>query len=518
MASVEIVDRVADALETDSDAFQQRVEEERKLIIEELQDGTFDNPQANIGLEYEFYAVTVSDSNNQRNPASEEGRLRRVPRRILRMIGMEKELGLHNAEMCTSPQPFNQYGLQAQQSEVQARLEAALAFTRPEGIRLISDGMWTIPPDGESAEEYLTSKIGVNGIKVASNMSDAARYHAMANTERDRVGLQLNAPHVSLSSETVMPESLITSIQPHYQVPQADDLPTYLRYALRIAGPLLALGANTPFFPPDLYDNGTTIDDVLQDGWDEHRIAVFETVLNAPTSPLGKVRFPKDYESTAEAVNRIASDPALVPMPPTEKGRFDDKFAHFRHKHGTYWRWIRPVFDGPSQSGANARIEFRPLSGQPTVTDTIAFQAAFAGLMQALPKVEHPVHDLDWRHAYDNFYAAMRDGMDANLMWITNDGLETRNHEAIYSDLLAHAADGLRSAGVPAQTVEEYLRPLRYRVYHEQNPAEWKRQRAREAADNGADLTEAIYQAQRKYMHRQAETLLDGSFAEWLAE
>lgn len=515
MGSVEIADRVREALDTDPEEFQRRVEEERQLIKSELAEGTFDNPQANIGLEYEFYAVTVPDSSNGREAAGEAGRLRRVPRRMLLMIGFEKELGLHNAEMITSPQPFNRYGLKAQRAEIEARLSAALKCTRSEGMRLVSDGMWTIPPEGETAREYLTASISTDDITIATNMSNSARYQAMANSTDYPVGLDLDAPHVSLPADTVMPESLITSIQPHYQVPQAVDLPEYFAYALRIAGPLVALGGNSPFFPPDLYDSGTTTEDVLTDGWDEHRISVFETVLNAQNKPAGKVRFPQDLDSVEDAVDRIAEDDPLVPIPSESGDRFDDKFAHFRHKHGTYWRWIRPVFDGPSRSAANARIEFRPISGQPTVIDTLAFQAVFAGLMQALTQVEHPVRELDWHTARDNFYAAMRHGFDANLRWITNDGVETTDYERIYSDLFAYAADGLRSAGVPAETVEEYLRPLRYRVHHHTNPAEWKRNRLREAVADGADLTEGIYTAQRAYLRQQADTLIGGSFADW---
>ncbi len=515
MADVEIVDRVQEALKTDRQQFQQRVAEERALIKSELADGTFDNPQANIGLEYEFYAVTESDADGGRTPAGQAGQLARVPRRLLSMIGMEKELGLHNAEMCTSPQPFNEYGLTAQQAEVRSRLAAALDCTRPHGMRLISDGLWTIPPEGETAHDYLTATATVDGTIIARNMSDASRYHAMANADTT-VGLDLHAPHVSLEATTVMPESLITSIQPHYQIPQAEDLPTYFGYALRIAGPLLAIGVNSPFFPPSLYDDGTTIEDALTDGWDEHRIAVFETVLNDPARPAGKVRFPNDIETVEQAVDRIATDPPLVPVVSDETGRFDDQFAHFRHKHGTYWRWIRPVFDGPSRSAANTRIEFRPLPGQPTVQDTIAIQAVFAGLMEALPRVEHPIADLDWRTARENFYKAMHDGLDATLTWVTNDGIETYDNDRLYNDLFAHARDGLRSAGVSEGRVQQYLRPLRQRVDQNVSPADWKRARAREAAADGAGLAEAIHTAQRQYFDRQRETLLNGSFTSWL--
>src|SRR5699024_7007332 len=235
----------------------------------ELDAGTFDNPQAIVGLEYEFYGVNRGTNG-----------LARVPRRLLEYIGFEKELGLHNAEMTTSPQPLNPYGLRAQEAEVDARLRTALDCVASADLRLVSDGMWTIPPEGEPASEYLTGDVVDSDVRIASNMSDSVRYHAMAHTAgADAPGMNIDAPPGSLAAETVMPESLITSIQPHYQVAHAADLPDYFTYALRIAGPLLALGVNSPFFPPDLYDDAPA-EEILDDGWMSNRIHVFEAILN----------------------------------------------------------------------------------------------------------------------------------------------------------------------------------------------------------------------------------------------
>ncbi|WP_247728580.1 hypothetical protein [Halovivax limisalsi] len=514
MDESDLVSRTADVLAVDPDAYQARVDEEAEALKADLSEGVFDNPQAIVGLEYEFYAVNADDAS-----------LVRVPRRLLELIGFEKELGLHNAEMTTSPQPLSGHGLQAQASEVRARLETAQTVTNAEGMRLVSDSMWTIPPEGERARDYLTQSVArtveVDGeertLRIAANMSDAARYHAMANTERaSAAGMRIEAPHVTIEADTVMPESLITSIQPHYQVPHAPDLPAYFNYALRIAGPLLALGANSPFFPPDSYDAGTTVEDVLADGWMEHRISVFETVLNADTEGPGKVRFPRDLTGTGEAVDRIAADDAVVPTPVEKLGRYDDRFAHLRRTHGTYWRWVRPVFDGASRSAANARIEFRPIPAQPTVADSIAFQAVFAGLMESLTRLEHPVADLDWELARENFYDAMRNGLDADLFWITNDGQETTDRERLYEDLLAHAMDGLTGRGLSGATASAYVDPLRKRVERGVTPAAWKRDRVRERQAAGDPLQDAITAMQRAYVDRQTETLLEGTFVDWL--
>jgi hypothetical protein len=380
-------------------------------------------------------------------------------------------------------------------------------------MRLVSDGIWTIPPSGETARDYLTNSVEDEGVRIATNMTDAVRYHAMANGPNAPTPFTVDAPHVTLEADTVLPESLITSIQPHYQVSHASDLPTYHNYALRVAGPLLALAVNSPFFPPDLYDEGVDPGRVVADARAENRIHVFESVLNSENAR--KVRFPEDLESIEAAVDRVANDPTVVPMPVERGDRFDDRFATLRRKHSTFWRWVRPVFDGVDRSSANARIEFRPIAAQPTVRDSVAFMATFAGLMESLPRHEHPVIGQDWEVARENFYAAAREGLASGQRWITNGGEETTDPAVLYDDLFSYAVDGLQSAGCTDDDAASYVAPLRARVESGITPAGWKRERVRGRIERGESLASAIPAVQREYVRRQTETLLDGSFTEW---
>jgi hypothetical protein len=512
MADSDLAAQVNDVLAVDPSTFQQQVRADADTIVEDIEDGVFDNPQAIIGLEYEFYVVSRADGTSVTDHAEYEGALQRVPRRLLSFIRFEKELGLHNAELSTSPLPLNPDGLRAQEATVAAQLRTANEYVREEGLALVSDGLWTLPPQGETAREYLTDSVEVDGVNIAANMSDSARYHAMGNAGGEVTpAMELDAPHVTLSSQTVIPESLITSIQPHYQVPEAETLPERFRYALRVAGPLLALGVNSPFFPPDLYDD-VAPEEILADSWMGNRIAVFESVLNPVDGPE-KVRFPRDVGTVEEAIERIVEDEVLVPMPVG-----DGEYDAFQTKHGTYWRWVRPVFGGSSQSRANARIEFRPIAAQPTVRDSIAFQAAFAGLMEGLPQADHPVADLEWSVARENFYTAVEDGIDASLTWITVDGTRTTETSVVFTDLFKFAAEGLRSRGFSEETIGRYLGPLRRRVRHGLTPAGWKHRQVREELENGASFEEAITSMQRRYIRRQSETLLDSDFGAWLED
>jgi hypothetical protein len=505
MSASELAARVREVLDVDAEAFRAAAREEAEELKAEVTAGTFDNSQALIGLELELYAV-----------AEPTDGLRRVPRQLLGLIGFEKELGLHNAEMQTSPEPLTSYGLDAQLKELQAHLAPAIEKTSTEDIRLVADGMWTVPPTGETATEYLTDSVEHDGIRLATNMSDAIRYHAMANTDYPS-RMTIDAPHVSLEAETIFPESLITSIQPHYQVPHAPDIPEYFRYALRVAGPLLALGVNAPFFPPDLYDDAPDAD-IVADAHMEHRIGVFESVLNPPEDADGapKVCFPPDFDSVEAVIDDIFSDALIVPQDVTAADRFDDAFMHLRHKHGSYWRWVRPVFEAPSRSSANARIEFRPLPAQPTLRDSVAFEAVFAGLMESLPRREHPVRQLDWETAEANFYSAARDGLRADLEWITSDGTETTAIDQICAECLEYARDGLELRGLSTEDARRYIRPLRERLDRRTTPARWKHEIVRERVEHNVPLPEAIWGMQAVYIDNQRSSLIEGCFTDWL--
>jgi len=310
-----------------------------------------------------------------------------------------------------------------------------------------------------------------------------------------------------------MPGSLTTSIQPHYQVAYAADLPSYHNYALRIAGPLLALAVNSPFFPPDLYDESVDPETVVDDADAENRIPVFESVANAGSAE--KVRFPRDLQSVEQAVDRIADDPTIIPVPVERGLQFDDQFATFAAKHGSFWRWIRPVFGGDDSVAANVRVEFRPLPAQPTIRDSMAFAAAFAGLMESLPRRAHPVIQQDWAIARRNFYAAVHDGIADHQQWITSDGVTTTDPAVLYDDLLGHAVDGLRSVGCTAREAAAHVAPLRSRFTSGVTPAGWKRTAVRTRLAAGDGLDAAIHAMQRAYISAQAETLVDGSFSDW---
>jgi hypothetical protein len=500
------VDRLKATREIDVSAFQATVREEAAVLAEHVADGTFDNPGVTIGLEHEFYAVDEAT-----------GALRRVPRDLLACLGFERELGLHNAELGTGVLPLNPAGVRAMHREAESKARALQRQAESEGIRLVADGMWTIGPEQNSPEGYLTESTRADGLTLGVNVTNDVRYHGFGGETGRRIRGRIDLPGASLATDCAAAGSLTSSIQPHYQCREAADVPAFHGIALRLAGPLLALAANSPFLPPALYDDPDPSREVLLEaGHAESRVPVYEQMMNPEDAPP-KVRFPADVDTVREFLDRVVEDTVLVPADVDPGHRFDDEFAHFRHKHGSYWRWVRPVFGGASADAANARIEFRPLPAQPTIPDTVAFVAAFAGLMTAVHRDDHPVAGLEWQAARDNFYAAASDGLAADLAWITADGERTRDTQQLYADLFDTAASGLRRHGFDADAVERWLDPLRERVERGHSPAGWKRRHVADSLDDGVEARTAIAAMQRAYIDHQRETMADGSFADWPA-
>ncbi|MFC7322964.1 hypothetical protein ACFQMF_00050 [Halorubrum rutilum] len=499
------VERLKGVADVDVEAFDARVREEADAVRDHVDAGTFDNEQVTTGLEYEFYAVD-----------RETRVLRRIPRSLLSCAGFDRELGLHNAELNSSVHPFTGRGVDAVRAEVVGKVDAFQRRAAGDGIRLVSDGMWAVGPAEQTTEGYLTEATREGGLTLGINVSNGVRYHGFASVGDDRmIGGEIDVPGARIDADSAGPVSLTASIQPHYQPRRAAALPRYHRAAIRLAGPLLALAANSPFLPPALYDDpGPDRDLLVSDGYAEHRIPVYEQMMN-PAGRDRKVKLPRDVDTTGAAVERIASDPVLVPAEIEAAGRFDDEFVHFRHKHGSYWRWVRPVFDGATEERASARIEFRPVPGQPTVPDSTAVLAAFGGAMRGIVERDHPVLDLPWERAEENFYAAARGGLDAEMTWVTADGDETTDPEELYGDLFAAAAVGLEAHGCTADRTAAALAPLRHRVETGRTPAGWKRSAVEVALDEGEAPAEAVRTTQRAYVRLQGRTLYDGSLADW---
>jgi hypothetical protein len=514
----DISDLVTRSLSGDAaEEFLRRVDQQAASLETALAAGDLDNQEFSVGMEMEVYAVDAPQET-----AGDEAafRLADLPKAVFES-GANKELGLHNAEINTDPDAFSPDGLAAQATSIERQFEQARAATREAGRDLVLDAMWTIPP-AEGSYDYLAAVESRDGVTIAQNMRPDPRYVALDNEALQQGGPELTfaVPGASQTFPTILFESLATSIQPHLQIPETASFPAYYNAAIRTLGPVLALSTNSPFLPPDLYTDIEDPERLVEQTHHELRIAVFEQSVNQ--SPNDKVRVPQDISDTQETIDLVVEDDLYAPflrewVTDEPRETFADDHWEFTYKRSTYWRWLRAVVGGDPVEGAtderSVRIEYRPLPTQPTIRDVVGLQVLTVGLVRGLVAEDHPAADLPWAAAERSFYSAVREGLDADLAWVTADGERTEDSAEIFADIFEHARAGLAAAGLADDDIERYLAPLEARWEARTTPSDWKKARVRERLADGDSLTEAITGMQERYIEQSQTT---DSFADWL--
>ncbi|SEP83419.1 hypothetical protein [Natrinema salaciae] len=474
--------------------FDRRVDEQAARLTDAVRVGKLGNPSFGLGIEVEAYAV------------DEERRLARVPKSVFRGP-CDTELGLQNVEFNTDPNSFDCEGIDAQAAALRRDYRTVQRIAAEEGLEIVLDAMWTIPPP-EGSDEYLTAVRESEGTTIAENMTPSPRYCAIDNHILERTGgsVALSVPGVDRRFPTILFESLASSIQPHLQVPDAAAFPRYYNTAVRTLGPVLSLATNSPLLPPDLYDIGDPYR-LLDETYHELRVPVFEQSIN---DAWEKVRFPTELRRASDAIDELVADPTCAPflrewLVDGDRETFGDRFWELDHKRGTYWRWLRTVVGGqPVDDGDrwSIRIEYRPLPTQPTVLETIGFQCLVAGLVHGLCVADHPLETLDRAAAKRSFYDAVENGIDADLEWVSVDGDRTTDRTEIYEEVFEFARRGLREQGVPSETVEEYLAPIEARWSERTTPSRWKLERVADSLDAGLQFDDAVREMQTEYGRR----------------
>ena len=450
--------------------FRQRLGQETVLLAEWFQARAFSTRVPVAGLELEAWLVDP------------KGRPASVNRDFLAAVGnplLVPELAQFNVEFNVDPAPLC--------GGVLSRLHRQLAQTWGESERVAAGiggtrlAMIGILPSVRQQDLTL------------DNMSPLARYRALNEQvlrlrEDKPVMLDiLGEEHLNLLHHDVMLESATTSLQVHLKAGQ-DMAVRYYNAAQVISAPLVAMAANSPLL------FGRSL-------WAETRIPLFEQsvevggLAGAARGPIRRVSFGTGYAkaSLMECFTENEQHfPVLLPM------LYDDPpehMSHLRLHNGTIWRWNRPLIGFDDDGTPHLRIEQRVMPAGPTVVDCVANIAFFFGLVEALARHEIPPEaELPFATARDNFYAAARDGLGAQVIWL--EGRKLPLQSLLLEQLLPQAAQGLALLGVDAADGEQYLDIIRARVARSCTGSDWQRAWV---ARHGPDM-EALTQA---YLERQ---------------
>jgi gamma-glutamyl:cysteine ligase YbdK (ATP-grasp superfamily) len=260
-----------------------------------------------------------------------------------------------------------------------------------------------------------------------------------------------------------MLEAATTSFQVHLQVP-ADVALRFYDASLVASAPVLAAATNSPF----LFGHRL---------WHETRVPLFEqavaTESGASAPDSRRVSFGCGYlrDSIAEhfedAVRRF---PVLLPLLSDED---PSRFPHLRLHNGTLWHWNRPLIGFDGDGATHVRIEHRVLPAGPSLLDMVANAAFYVGLVSALATLSRPVEaDLPFDAAQRNFYAAAREGLDADVAWL--DGRLHPVRTLLLGELLPMARQGLREQGVDSGEIERWIGIVEQRVRTRRTGSAWQ--------------------------------------------
>ncbi len=328
-------------------------------------------------------------------------------------------------------------------------------------------------------------------------MSANARYQALNDAvlaaRGEDIHLDISGPsgeRLLRYADSLAPESACTSVQLHLQVRPAE-FAAHWNAAQVLAGPQLALGANSPYF-------------LGKELWAETRIELFtqaadtrpEELRNQGVRPrvfFGDRWITSIFDLFEENTRYF---PAMLPELDDEDPQeaFDagrtPKLAEMRLHNGTIYRWNRPIYD-IVDGRPHLRVENRVLPAGPTIVDTLANAAFYYGALRSMVDDDRPVWSrMSFHTATENFAVGARNGIDASLFWPGRG--EVPASELVLRELLPLAHEGLDAWGVDAHVRDRLLGVIEGRCLTGRNGADWQVATVRRLEERGASRTDAL--------------------------
>jgi hypothetical protein len=402
----------------------------------------------------------------------------------------QTELGAYNIEFNVPPRQLGgSSGLELER-DVRASLNAAETKANSDGAHIVMIGILpTLMPEHLAADW----------------MSESTRYQALNDSiftaRGEDIMIDISGPErLNLQSTSIAPESACTSMQLHLQVSPAQFAQNW-NAAQVLAGPQLALGANSPYF-------------FGHELWAETRIELFAQATDTRPEELKtqgvrpRVWFGERWITSIFDLfeENVRYFPSLLPEVSDEDpvvelaaGR-TPTLSELRLHNGTIYRWNRPVYD-VVDGRPHLRVENRVLPAGPTVVDMLANSAFYYGALQALSEDDRPVWTkLSFAAAERNFLSAARHGMDGRLYW---PGLgEVTPDELVLRELLPLAHEGLRRWGVAADACDRFLGVIEGRAKTGRNGSVWQVRTVHALQEGGLSRPRALAEMLHLYCER----------------
>lgn len=439
--------------EQKSQAFMKALLEDLRALEYMIETGRFETGVARIGAEQEMFLV---DGNMRPAPIS------------LKVLDCAKdsrlttEIARFNLEANLTPLPLTGGCFQQMERELNELLSLVRKSAETFGADVLLSG---ILPTLQKSDLTL------------ENLAPIPRYSQLnEGVMRLRGGpfsIHIKGlDELQITHDNVMMESCNTSLQVHFQTSPAEFADAY-NMAQAITAPVLAAAVNSPL----LFGHRL---------WQETRVALFQHSIDSRTrnqlarSQPTRVSFGDGWlknsvvELFHDQISRFR--PIMITQPEEDPFQVLTRgevplLSALRMHNGTVWRWNRACY-GVADGIAHLRIENRALPSGPTVQDEMANAAFFVGLMVALPPEYGAVAKrLSFDDAKENFFAAARHGLNAQLRWL--DGKSFSATFLILNELLPLARAGLKQSKVDSSDIDKYLGVLEERVRSGQTGAQW---------------------------------------------
>ena len=402
----------------------------------------------------------------------------------------QTELARYNIELNAPPRPLP--GDSALELEEQLRTSLNRASARAAELHtgIVAIGILpTVMPEH------------FEGDWISENIRYAALNNAVLDARGEDVWLELEGPtgeRIARYSDSLAPESACTSIQLHLQV-HPDRFADHWNAAQVLAGPQLALGANSPYF-------------LGQRLWAETRIPLFTQATDTRSVELKnqgvrpRVWFGERWITSIFDLfeENVRYFPALLPElydenpeEVFERGEAPE-LKELRLHNGTVYRWNRPIYD-TAGGEPHLRVENRTLPAGPSIADVMANAAFYYGTMRVLAEEDRPVWTrMSFSAAEANFEEGARLGIDARAYWPGFGDVSAS--ELVLRRLLPMAHEGLQRWGVSQAVRDRFLTIIEQRCLTGVNGASWQTACVERLESRGLTRDKALREMLRHYI------------------